>query len=182
MSTESDAIQLAAAEFIRQRQSLSAFVYGLLRDSHLAEDVLQEVWVRLAAEVGKGTRIENQPAWCRGVARNLVLRHWERQRKAKVVADSELLAKFLDRVEEAFAEDHQTTDEWAARQAALDECVASLPERSRNLLSMKYEQRASMEAIARTLDFTFEAVTKALYRLRRSLLECVERKTRRGVS
>ncbi len=182
MSTESDAIQLAAAEFIRQRQPLSAFVYGLLRDSHLAEDVLQEVWVRLAAEVGKGTRIENQGAWCRGMARNLVLRHWERQRTSKVVADSELLAKFLDRVEEAFAEDDQTTDEWAVRQAALDECVANLPERSRHLLTLKYEQRVSIEEIALALDFAFEAVTKALYRLRRALLECVERKIRRGVS
>lgn len=178
MSHKSDAIQRAAAEFIRQRHQLGAFVYGLLRDGHLAEDVLQEVWVRLAAEVGKGTTLENQAAWCRAVARNLILQHWERQRFAKVIADSALLETFLDRVEEAFAEVDEAPEEWTARQKALDDCVASLPERSRRLLTLKYEARAPIEDIARALGLSFEAVTKALYRLRRALLECVERKLR----
>lgn len=44
--------------------------------------------MRLAAEVEAGTRLENQAAWCRGVARNLIRRHWERQKSAKVVADN----------------------------------------------------------------------------------------------
>ena len=73
MSTESHAIQQAAAEFIRDRHLLGAFVNGLLRDVHAAEDVLQEVWVLLSAELEKGTRIQNQAAWCRGVARKVSL-------------------------------------------------------------------------------------------------------------
>ena len=174
----SNAIQRAGAELIRDRHQLSAFIYGLLRDAHLAEDVLQEVWVRLAAEIEKGTHLENQTAWCRGVARNLVLRHWEKQRSAIVVANSEMLAAFLDRVETAFAEDERPSDLWAARQKALDECVTVLPERSRQLLSLKYAARNSMEDIARHVGQTTETVTKALFRIRQALLECVERKTR----
>ena len=50
MSRESEIIQRAAAEFIHDRHRLGAFVGGLLRDAHTAEDVIQEVWVRLAAE------------------------------------------------------------------------------------------------------------------------------------
>ena len=178
MSHESEVIQQAAAEFIRQRHQLSAFVYGLLRDSHLAEDVLQEVWMRLAQAVERETPITNQAAWCRAVARHLVLQHWERQRSAKVVADSALLETFLDRVEEAFAEGDQVPEEWAARQEALAECVSGLPERSRRLLTLKYEMRTPLEEIAHTLGQSFEATTKALYRLRGTLLECVERKLR----
>ena len=83
MSAESHAIQQAAAEFIRDRHLLSAFVTGLLRDVHAAEDVLQEVWVFLSAELEKGTRIQNQAAWCRGVARNLVSLHSECCRPSK---------------------------------------------------------------------------------------------------
>jgi DNA-directed RNA polymerase specialized sigma24 family protein len=49
MSAESHAIQQAAAEFIRDRHLLGAFVTGLRRDVHAAEDVLQEVWVLLSA-------------------------------------------------------------------------------------------------------------------------------------
>lgn len=179
MSLESQAIQRAAAEFIHDRHRLSAFVNGLLRDAHAAEDVLQEVWVRLAAEVGKGTLLDNQGAWCRSVARNLVRRHWEHQQSAKVVADSTLLEKFLDRVELAFAEVDEDPADWATRQHALDECVSALPERSRQMLTLRYESRASMDDVARAMGQTFESVTKTLYRVRRALLECVERKLSR---
>jgi len=176
--TSSEAIQHAATEFIRDRRPLESFVYGLLRDAPAAEDLLQEVWVRLAAAVEKGARPENQAAWCRGVARNLALRHWEKQRTAKVVADSALLESFLARAEEAFSEADATTEAWAARQAALAECVAALPERSRRLLNLKYTDRARFEDIATALGQSLAAVKKALFRLRRALLECVERKLR----
>ncbi len=179
MSIESEAIQRAAAAFIHDRHRLGAFVNGLLRDAHAAEDVLQEVWVRLAAEVEKGSRLDNQAAWCRGVARNLVHRHWEQQQSAKVVADSAALETFLDRMELAFAEVDDDPGYWATRQQALDECVAALPERSRQMLTLRYDSRASMDEVARAMGQTFESVTKTLYRVRRALLECVERKLSR---
>jgi DNA-directed RNA polymerase specialized sigma24 family protein len=93
-----------------------------------------------------------------------------------VVADSEALEAFMDRVEQCFAwadtQEHFAT----ARLAALDECVASLPGRSRRLLSLKYTQRAAMDRIAEETGQSFEAVKKALIRLRAVLLECVHRK------
>jgi RNA polymerase sigma-70 factor (ECF subfamily) len=139
--------------------------------------VIQEVWVRLAAEAEKGTRIENQPAWCRGVARNLILKHWRSQKAAKVVADSEVMEAFLAQVELAFAEaDHDAEDEWQRRQKALDDCVAALPERSRRMLSLRYEARKPVEEVARATGQSFDAVKKSLYRLRQALADCVERK------
>jgi RNA polymerase sigma-70 factor, ECF subfamily len=176
MSRESQAIQRAAAEFIHDRHRLGAFVGGLLRDAHAAEDVIQEVWVRLAAEVEKGTVIENQPSWCRGVARNLVLKHWRSQKTAKVVADSEVMEAFLAQVELAFEESDDEADEWHRRQQALDECVSALPEKSRRMLSLRYEARKSVEQVASATGQTFDGVTKALYRLRQALAQCVEAK------
>lgn len=177
MSRESEIIQRAAAEFIHDRHRLGAFVGGLLRDAHAAEDVIQEVWVRLAAELEKGSLIENQPAWCRGVARNLILKHWRTQQTAKVVADSVVMEAFLAQVETAFSEaDENADDEWQRRQQALDDCVAALPEKSRRMLSLRYEARKSVEEVARTTCQSFDAVTKSLYRLRQALTDCVERK------
>lgn len=54
-SRESEVIQRAAAEFLHDRHLLGAFVGGLVRDAHAPEDVNQEVWLRLAAEVERGT-------------------------------------------------------------------------------------------------------------------------------
>jgi RNA polymerase sigma-70 factor (ECF subfamily) len=178
MSAESESIQQAAAAFLRERQRLGAYLIGLLRDVHAAEDLLQEVWLRLAAEVEKGTVFENQAAWCQGVARNLVRRHWEKQQNAKVIADSSVLDAFLERAELAFDEAWQRSgeDAWSDRRQALHECVAQLPEHSRRLLSLRYEERVSIEEAARLLERSFDAVTKTLYRLRQSLLLCVQRK------
>jgi RNA polymerase sigma-70 factor (ECF subfamily) len=176
MGMESEAVERAAAEFIQDRHRLSAFVGGLVRDPHTVEDLIQEVWIRLAAEARKGTQLENQAAWCRGVARNLIRRHWEQQKSSKVVADSSVLEAFLERVELAFAESDTEPAVWAERQSALNECVAALPERSRRILELRYEARASMSAVASAMGQSFEGTTKTLYRVRRALLECVNKK------
>jgi RNA polymerase sigma-70 factor (ECF subfamily) len=111
------------------------------------------------------------------VARNLILKHWRTQQTAKVVADSEVMEGFLAQVEQAFAEsDPDEADEWQQRQQALDDCVAALPEKSRRMLSLRYEARQTVEEVAKATGQTFDAVTKALYRLRQALTDCVERK------
>jgi RNA polymerase sigma factor (sigma-70 family) len=111
------------------------------------------------------------------VARNLILRHWRTQKTAKVVADSEVMEAFLAQVETAFSEaDQDADDEWQRRQQALDDCVSALPEKSRRLLSLRYEARKSVREVARSTGQTFDAVTKSLYRLRQALTACVERK------
>ncbi|MEY5026195.1 MAG: hypothetical protein RLZZ244_1723 [Verrucomicrobiota bacterium] len=176
MATEPLTLQQAAGEFIRDRHRLGAYVNGLLRDAHAAEDVLQEVWVLLSAELEKGHPIQNQAAWCRGVAKNLILRHWEKRQTAKVIADSNALEAFMDRVEACFAW-ADTQDHFAsARLAALDQCLGSLPERSRRVLSLKYTQRLAVERIAEETGQSLVAVKKALLRLRHALLECVRRR------
>ncbi len=176
MSAESQTIHKAAAEFIRDRHLLGAFVNGLLRDVHAAEDILQEVWALLALEVEKGTDILNQAAWCRGVARNLIRRHWEKNQQTAILADGRGLENFLNCVEQSFARADMQEHFAAARLAALEKCVTLLPDRSRKLLSLKYTQRATLEQIACETGQSFEGVKKALMRLRVALLECVRRR------
>jgi DNA-directed RNA polymerase specialized sigma24 family protein len=53
--------------------------------------------------------------------------------------------------------------------------VAALPEKSRRMLSLRYEARRPVEEVAHALGQSFDAVTKALYRLRQALADCVER-------
>lgn len=169
-------INEAAARFIRDRHLLGAFVGGLLRDAHLAEDVLQEVWVCLASHIERGTPIDNQSAWCRGVARNLIRRHWEKSQRSRTPRDVERLEAFLDRIDQCFEVADRDSQYTAARIAALDQCVESLPERSRRLLSLKYTEGAAMESIAAEMGQSFEAVKKALVRIRAGLHDCVRQK------
>ena len=166
--------QQITTQFLADRHRLMAFIHGLLRDAQTAEDVFQEVWLKLSTELEKGTEIQNPPAWCRTVARNLILMHWRSQKNSKVVVDSSLI-EFLDFVEQAFAENETVNETGPERRAALTECMRALPEKSRQLIALKYEQALSLKDIAAAVGQSADAVIKALVRLRQALATCVEK-------
>jgi RNA polymerase sigma-70 factor, ECF subfamily len=160
-------------EFLANRQQLMSFIYGLVRNPQIAEDIFQETWLKLANSTRQGTVIERPAQWCRKVAKNLVLQHWRQQANSKVVVDSSLL-EFLDYVELAF--DENPADRVAERQQALNSCLEALPEKSRRLLTLKYEECYSLERIAQAVEQSTAAVIKALLRLRQALAACVQKK------
>jgi len=172
-----DRTKQITSEFLAGRQQLMAFIYGLVRDPQVSEDIFQETWLKLANTMQQGTVIENQGKWCRTVAKNLVLQYWRQQRNSKIVADSSLL-EFLDFVELAFEENPWKTP--SDRQQALNDCVAALPEKSRRLLALKYAEGCSLDKIAHAVEQSTAAVVKALLRLRQALSICVEKKLKLG--
>jgi RNA polymerase sigma-70 factor (ECF subfamily) len=167
-----DRQQEMMAEFVAGRHSLFAYIQGFVRNPHDAEDLFQEVWVRLSRALSEGGDIKDQAKWCRGTARNLILHYWRDRRQDKVIADQEL----LDLVELAFAEQEPHQDFWRARREALNECIQELPERSQHLLRLKYEQGLAAEQVGDELNQSGTAVLMALSRLRRLLRECAHKK------
>ena len=170
-----ESLKQVTSEFLASRPQLMAFIYGLVRHPQVAEDVYQEVWLKLANAMEQGVVVRDQAKWCRKVAKNLIVQHWREQRDAKVIADSTLL-EFVDYVETAFDESDASEAGWSDRQYALNECVQALPEKSRHLLMLKYDEGFSISAIAAHLRQTTSAVVKALVRLRHALAICVEKK------
>ncbi len=168
----------AAVLFEAQRQTLYSYVRGLIRHPQDAEDLVQEVWVRYSRALRDGKRVEDTPSWCRGVARNLALHYWRKQRRSPVTVDDEL----LDLIDRAFAEqDNQNQKElWKQRNQALDECLEDLPERSRKLVSLKYLGGLTADVIGKQLGRTGSSVLMALSRIRQVLRQCVERKLDAG--
>lgn len=167
-------LAVLSTQFLAERFNLTAFIYGLVRDANVAEDIFQEVWIKLSDAIRKGTEIEDPLKWSRGVARNLVLRHWRDQRTRKVVADSELVAL----VERAFEEQDGNRNVWEDKRRALMTCLEKLPGKSRDFLRLKYEKEFPVAKIAKDFSKTTDSVMKALSRVRRSLGECVEKTLR----
>lgn len=166
-----DRIKALTARFVAERHALLGFIYGMVRDLTAAEDILQEVWLRLAEAAERDEPIDDAAKWCRGVARNLILHHWRSRRTAKVVADSEL----LDIVEQALTEHH---DYWDERRQALLECIDRLPEKSKQLLQMKYDQGLSFALMAERLHRSLDSLKMALCRVRNALADCAEQRLR----
>jgi RNA polymerase sigma-70 factor (ECF subfamily) len=163
-----DDLKELTLRFLAQRHLLLAFIQGLVRDRHAAEEILQEVWLQLAASTERGVTVEHPERWFRGVAKNLVLHHFRSKRTTRVVADSRL----IDAAELAFEE---RAGVWQAeRQQQLMECIDRLPEKSKDLLQLKYERGLRVADIASRLGRTEDAIMKTLSRIRQLLGECVE--------
>jgi RNA polymerase sigma-70 factor, ECF subfamily len=167
-------LQQVSTEFLANRDGLASFILALAHDPHLAEDVFQEVWIRLTDAVERGIEIQDVVRWSRGVARNLLLEHWRKKRTAKVIMDSDL----ADLVEKAFDEDIVGEEIWAARGRALEECMGEMPSHSRDILRLKYHDGQSVAAIAGRIQKSVNNAMVILSRLRRVLADCVEEKVR----
>ncbi|MBN1673674.1 MAG: sigma-70 family RNA polymerase sigma factor [Kiritimatiellae bacterium] len=167
-------IKELSRQFLADRYVLTGFIHGLVRDPGAAEDIFQEVWIRLAEAVERGMTIENPRKWCRGVARNLILHYWRDKQTAKVAFDSRL----VEAAEQAFDEQDHARDFWEMRRQALVGCVEGLPNKSKRLLSLKYEAGLTSEAVGERLKKSAASIMMALSRVRRALAQCVERQLR----
>ena len=168
-------LKQATSVFLAGRTSLSAFIFGLLRDASAAEDIFQEVWLRLAEAAEREVVVDNVESWCRGVAKNLILHHWRSQQRSKTVVDS----RIADAAERAFSGTETAGPLSSARTQALIQCVQSLPAASRKVLELKYTLGLPAAEVADRLHKTYNSVLMSLSRLRRVLAECAERKLRR---
>lgn len=169
-----DGLKDLTTRFLTERHLLMTFIYGLVRDAGIAEDLFQEVWVKLAEASEKGTRVDDLGKWCRGVARNLILHHWREKRSRTVVADS----RIVDLAARAFDEQSASGRFGASRRQALIDCVAGLPGNSREILHLKYEQGLTVEAVAERVHRPTSGIMMALSRVRKALAVCVEKRLR----
>lgn len=67
-------------------------------------------------------------------------------------------------------------DDGDGRLAALRDCLAALPTRSRALLQQHYDERHGRQTIGERFGLTADGVKTALRRLRAALRQCIERR------
>ncbi|MBD3250930.1 sigma-70 family RNA polymerase sigma factor [Candidatus Uhrbacteria bacterium] len=162
-----------SAEFLTRvtgaQRSLYAFLLTLVRQSADAEDVLQETNVVLWQKAAEFDSSREFMPWALRIAQLQAMAHLKKQKRVPVTFDEPLLAVLA---EEAMAE----ARELAARREALASCLRKLPNRHRELIGNRYEPGGSVNEMASQLGKTPKAVSEMLRRIRRALLECIERK------
>lgn len=152
------------------RVMLLAYIQSIVRDSHLAEDVLQEVSV---LAVRKRDEIVDEPhfrAWIRRAARLEAMNVLRRHQKLSAVLSEPVL-------EALEAHWDNRDEEWAAdRIDALRQCVGRLTDNAQRLVRMRYHEGVSGIALAERLGKPVNTIYVALSRIHRALADCVERK------
>jgi RNA polymerase sigma-70 factor (ECF subfamily) len=155
--------------FSSVQRRLYVFIIRLVPDSAEAEDILQETSLLLWEKFGEFEPETNFFAWARAVAQNKLLNYHSKRRHRAVVLDPAAIELLLNEPNSCGrAEDD-------ARREALSVCVEKLGEADRRLIQRRYEPGVSVQALAGELHRTPNALSKALGRIRATLLECVRR-------
>jgi RNA polymerase sigma-70 factor, ECF subfamily len=160
------------SHFMACQHDLRAFLAGALRRWDAIDDVMQELSVLLWARFDQYDPKRPFAAWARGIAKNLVLREYERSSRAHRHLDAES----LDALDLAFAESDGHADTLDRQREVLRHCLSELATRARRLLSLRYDEDCSLEVVAERSGLQLEAVRKALTRARRQLLDCCQQR------
>jgi RNA polymerase sigma-70 factor (ECF subfamily) len=150
------------------------YVYCLVPNWSDADDIIQEVGVKLWQGFGKFRPGSDFVRWACTVAHYEVLT-FRRRRRAAVPFGAEL----LDRLAEPAAE---AAGELEERQDALRACVAGLPPTWRALVEMVYGEGKSAAEAARATARPAASVHSTLSQIRKQLRECVHRRLGRSGS
>ena len=132
--------------------------------------MLQETKLRLWEQFESFRRNADFAAWAITVANYMVRAHRKRCQRQRVCFSDELLEKISRHVP---AISSSGRDE---RVLALAQCVRMLSDASRKLLRLFLQGHRKIKDIARELGQTPSTTRVALFRIRRSLFECVQKR------
>jgi RNA polymerase sigma-70 factor (ECF subfamily) len=150
------------------QRPLHAYILTLLPNRDAAGDVLQETNLVLWRKSGQFDIGTNFFAWACRIA-EFQVRAWVRDKNRDPLELEEDLLKTL--AHEASEEVPALTDQ----HNLLQRCIGKLSDRDQDLLKQRYSQGASVKQLAATGGKTVNAISRALYRIRGLLLDCVNR-------
>jgi RNA polymerase sigma-70 factor (ECF subfamily) len=153
--------------WLEAEPSVQAFVFAAVNDPHDAEDVVQQVALTVARRLDEYDGARPFVAWALWLAKSRIADHFRRQGRERLVFSDTL----MDQLAEVLV---QRQPSRTARQEALERCLEKLPEKSRHLLALRYEEDAPMERVAESIESSAGAVRVMLFRVRNLLSDCID--------
>ena len=148
---------------------VAAMIAGAVVDFQHSEDLVSQVAETVVMKFDDYDRSRPFTPWALGIARNIILRHYERRA-------GERLVFFDDRILSAMAiAQEQVAGESAERLAAMQKCLAQIKGKTRRVMEMRYLHGLKPAAIGHSLDMTTNAVWVMLHRGRDAVSKCIGR-------
>jgi RNA polymerase sigma-70 factor (ECF subfamily) len=161
-----DRDKMSMAEFDMFMKTHQGLVYGFacafLNDIHFAEDITQEVFIRIFKFKINPRKIVNIRAWLYTLTKNICI-DWVRKHKQKILSLSTI-------PEEKLVLPTKTDSAFEKVQRILQ----GLKEDQKILLILKHMEGFSYKEIAEILEMTPSSVGERLHRIRRMIVEKLE--------
>jgi RNA polymerase sigma-70 factor (ECF subfamily) len=158
----SPALEIVWTQFCDQ---LCSFVRARVEDEDTAEDILQEIFIRIHAKAGTLRDMGKLQSWVYQIARNALIDYYRSRRTT--VELPETLGSWEDDYEDDLA---------AELTADVREMVETLPEPYREALMLTYYEGLSQKELAKRLGLSYSGaksrVQRARQRVRDMLMTC----------
>ncbi len=139
------------------------------------DDLAQETLIIALEKLDEFDRGGDFGAWVRQIARRLIANERRKETRRNQILSDRVTDILLEMGHEPMSpRERQEHDE---ELAALRECMAALPKHGRELLRQRYFEDLSPGTIGSRTGRPSNQVRQTLLRLRRALLECIERRT-----
>jgi RNA polymerase sigma-70 factor (ECF subfamily) len=154
--------------FIAHQREIFAFILMLVPNAADAEDLLQETATIMWRKFEQFEKGSNFTRWGIAIARNRIMKFWERQRSSWLKFNSDLTDKIMPQTEDAFG---QMED----RIQALQQCLGKLNQRDRELIKLRYDKKTTTRNLAEELGRSVYGLYKTLARIHHVLEKCVQK-------
>lgn len=152
-------------------RSLFAYVCALTPNWQDAEEIMQQVRIRIWQDFDEYDPAKPFGCWARAIAYYLTLAYRkERSRQREFFSE-----RILEEVSQTY---ESMVDSGNERRTALTHCLEKLGGQKRRVIEEYYLSAEPAQQIADRLSMKPNALRQLLFRIRKALYECVERKMR----
>ena len=152
----------------RYKSSIHSYIYCVVRNKELTEDIFQETFVKVIMTIKQGRYTENGKfkAWITRIAHNLIIDYFRQERNENVVSNDEVEVDLFNNSKLC---EGTVEDRLVRRQVLADvrNLVKHLPDNQREVLEIRYYQGLSLNEIA---EKTGVSINTALGRMRYAIL------------
>ncbi len=152
----------------RYQNRLYSYIFFIVKNTDLAEDIFQETFVKAIMTIKQGRYTENGkfPAWLSRIAHNLIIDNYRQERNENVVSNDNDDLNILNdmKLSEGTIEMQIINDQIHADVRNL---VKLLPDNQREVVNLRFYHDRSFKEIA---DITGVSINTALGRMRYAIL------------
>lgn len=144
------------------------FIMVLSGNSEHAREIVQETNLALMRKAEQYDPAYPFITWARSIAYYEVLTFRQKRRRERLVFNDEVFDRVSARTVSGAGEESFST-----RRQALEVCLKKLTESQRSVIDKRYYKRVSVIKLSRELGCSEAAVSTMLYRIRKSLAQCI---------
>ncbi|MBI1368492.1 MAG: sigma-70 family RNA polymerase sigma factor [Planctomycetes bacterium] len=160
--------------FTANQRNIYLYIRSLTPHAADVEDIFQQtnlvLWQKFDTFDPAGSAADFR-AWAFRIAHFELLNHRSRCGKGGVKFSDAFVADMASQIE-------RESEVMEARLSALSACLAKLPDHDRRVIQSRYSSDASGRSVAMSMGRSPHWVYKAVSRIRRTLLDCVQRTLR----